>query len=60
MVEKVIRGRACHTIHQYMKSNNKYMKDYNKNKEYTFLNYCDVNNLYAWVMSQKLRVGSFM
>ena len=33
MVEKGIRGGICHTIHQYTKANNKYMKDYDKNKE---------------------------
>ena len=32
MVEKGIRGRICHSIYQYAKSNNKYMKDYDKNK----------------------------
>ena len=33
MVEKGIRGGICHSIYQYTKANNKYMKDYNKNKE---------------------------
>ena len=33
MVEKDIRGRICHSIYWYAKANNKYMKDYNKNKE---------------------------
>ena len=33
MVEKGIRGRICHSIHRYSKSNNKYMKDYDKNEE---------------------------
>ena len=33
MVEKGIRGRICHSIYQYAKANNKYMKDYNKNKQ---------------------------
>ena len=27
MVEKGIRGGICHTIHGYMKANNKYMKN---------------------------------
>ena len=54
MVEKGIRGEICNKIHRYAKANNKYMKDYDKNKESSYLNYWDVNNLYGWVMSQKL------
>ena len=34
MVEKGIRGRICLSIYKYAKANNKYMKDYDKNKEY--------------------------
>ena len=33
MVEKGIRGGIYHTIHRFAKANNKYMKDYDKNKE---------------------------
>ena len=33
MAEKGIGGGMCHAIHIYAKANNKYMKDYNKNKE---------------------------
>ena len=32
MVKKGIRGGICNTIHQYVKANNKYMKDYDKYK----------------------------
>ena len=35
------------------------MKDYNKNKELSYLKYQDVNNFYGWVMSQKLPVNDF-
>ena len=35
------------------------MKDYDKNKESSYLNYWDVNNLHGWAMSQKLPVGRF-
>ena len=38
MVEKSIRGRICHYVYGYAKANNKYMKDYNKNKESSYSN----------------------
>ena len=53
MVEKGIRG-GYHVIYQYLKAINKYMKNYDKNNESLYLNYGDVNNLYGWVMPQKL------
>ena len=35
------------------------MKDYDKDKESTYLQYWDVNNIYGWAMSQKLPVDNF-
>ena len=35
-VYKGIRGGTCHSIYQYTKANNKYVKDYDKNKESLF------------------------
>ena len=35
------------------------MKNYNKDKEESFLQYLDDNNLYGWAMSQKLHVSGF-
>ena len=58
MVEKSIRGGICHSIYQYAKANNKYVKYYDKNKESWCLKYLDVNNLYGWVMSQKVPVNN--
>ena len=49
MFEKGIRGGICYTIHQYAKVNNKYIKDYDKNKELPYLKYWDINNLYGLV-----------
>ena len=46
MVEKGIRGEICYAILGYAKANNKYMKNYDKNKESSFLVYLDANNLY--------------
>ena len=37
MVEKGIRGGICNSIYQCEKSNNKYIKDYDKNKELSYL-----------------------
>ena len=39
IVEEGIKGGICHAIHQYVRANNKYMKDYNKNKELSYLRY---------------------
>ena len=47
MVENGIRGGICHTIHRYTKANNKYMEDYDKKKESSYLRYWDVNSLYG-------------
>ena len=59
MVEKGIRGGMCHAIHKYAKANNKYMNDYDKDIESSYLEYLDANNLYGWAMSQKLPVDGF-
>ena len=47
MVEKGIRGGICHVIHTYAKENNKYMKNYEKIIESSYLMYLDANNLYG-------------
>ena len=59
MVEKGIRRGICHAIYRYTKANNKCIKDYDKNKESSYLKYWDVNNLYRWAMWQKLAVNGF-
>ena len=41
MAEKGIRGGICHVFHQYAKANYKYMKNYDKTKESSYLKYCD-------------------
>ena len=59
IVEKGIRGGICHAIFRYEKANNKYIQNYDKNEESSFLEYLDANNLYGWAMSQPLPVDSF-
>ena len=46
IVETGIRGGICHEIHHDPKAYNKYMKDYYKIKESSYLKYWDANNLY--------------
>ena len=59
MVGKRIRGGICHEIHRDVKTKKKYMKDYDKKKEYSYLKYWYVNNLYGWAMPEKLPVNGF-
>ena len=59
MLEKGIRGGICHAIYRYAKANNKYMKNYDENDEFSFLEYLDGNNLYGFAMSELLPVNRF-
>ena len=59
MVEKGIRGGIFQATHRYARANNKYMNDYDKNFESSYLVFLDANNLYGWTMSQKLLINGF-
>ena len=59
MVEKRILGGITDAIHRYTKANNKYMKNYCKNKELSYLIYLDANNFYGCAILQKLLVVGF-
>ena len=59
MIEEGIRGGICHAMQRYAKANNKYMKDYDKKKKPSYIQYLDANNLYGKVMTEKLPVRGF-
>ena len=47
MIEKGIRGGICQATHRYAKTNNKYMKNYDKNIESSYIENLDANSLYG-------------
>ena len=59
MLEKGIRGGMCQVSHHYVKANNKYLNNYDKNTISSYIEYLDANNLYGWGMSKKLLVRGF-
>ena len=59
MIENSIRGGMCQATYRYARANNKYMKNYDKNQESSYLEYLDANNLYGWAMCKKLPVNGF-
>ena len=58
-IEKGLRGGIYYIAKRYAKANNKYMSDYDSNKQSTFITYLDKNNLYGWAMSEYLPYGEF-
>ena len=59
MVGEGIRGGISHSTHRYATASNKYMKNYDKNKESSYIQYLDANNSYGCAMCQKLLVNGF-
>ena len=39
MVEKGIRGWICHSIYWYAKASDKYISDYDQNKDLSYIQY---------------------
>ena len=56
---KGICGGICNAISKHAKTNNKYMKSYDSNKESTYFMYVDGNKLYGYAMCEKLLDGNF-
>ena len=44
---------------RYAQANNKYMSNYESNKQLTVITYLDKNSLYGWAMSESLPYGKF-
>ena len=44
MAEKDVRIGMCHFVNRYAKANNKYMKDYDKNKKLSYVQCWNVSN----------------
>ena len=59
MYEEGTRGGMCQATYKYLKANTKYMRNHDKNKESTYLEYLDANNLYGFAMCKTLPVGDF-
>ena len=59
MIEESIRRGICHFIDRHANANNKYIKDYDENKESSYIQYWDVKYVYGWKVSQNLPANNF-
>ena len=44
IVKKGVRGGICHAIDRYAKACNNYIRNYDQNKESSYIQYLDANN----------------
>ena len=58
-IEKGLGGGISYISKRYVKTNNKYMNDYDSKKLTKFITYLDMNNLYDWGLSGYLPYGGF-
>ena len=59
MFQQGKRGGISSVMHRYAKANNKYMKNFDKNKPHSYISYLDCNNLYGYVESMNLPTHGF-
>ena len=59
MIKNNMRGGISIITHRHSVANNKYMENYDENKESKYISYFDANNLYGWAMSQYLPNGNY-
>ena len=60
MIEEGTRREMCQSTYRYGKAINKYLKNYDKQIESSYLTYLDSNNLDGWARSPKMPVNGFM
>ena len=58
-IEKGLGGGISYISKRYVKTNNKYMNDYDSKKLTKFITYLDMNDLYDWGLSGYLPYGGF-
>ena len=59
MIEEGMRGGICHAVNRYAKANSRYMKNYDKSKNSSYIQYLDANKLYGAAMSENLPINGF-
>ena len=57
--EKMKRGGISVISQRHAKANNKYLPDYDENKDNSYIYQVDCNNLYGWSMCQNLPTDGF-
>lgn len=58
-IEDGIRGGISQISTRHAVANNKYMSNYEKSKEDSYIVYLDANNLYGYAMCEYLPIGNF-
>ena len=58
-IEKGLRGGISYIAHRHAKANNKYTRNYDPDKQSSYIMYLDATNLYGWAMSKPLPYRNF-